>query len=82
EFLIEAEPIVENVKSMARNIEDQLKDLIIYYGEDPALVKSEDFFSIIYTFSSSFEKAKVEIHEARERALRRQRQQQELCKVN
>ncbi|CAO3598600.1 unnamed protein product [Absidia cylindrospora] len=80
EFLIEAEPIVDNVKTMTRSIEDQLKELIMYYGEDPVKVKSEDFFSIIYTFSSSFEKAKSEIQEARERALRRQRQQQDLCK--
>ncbi|KAI9276962.1 hypothetical protein BDA99DRAFT_429766 [Phascolomyces articulosus] len=81
EFLIEAEPIGNNLKSMTKDIDEKLKELISYYGEDPLAVKSEDFFDIIYTFSSSFAKAQVEIHEARERALRRQRQQEMLLKV-
>lgn len=54
EFLIEAEPIVDNLKQMTRDIDDKLKDLITYYGEDPATIKSEEFFDIIQTFSASF----------------------------
>ncbi|KAG2223934.1 hypothetical protein INT45_009386 [Circinella minor] len=80
EFLMEANPIGNNLKSMTKDIDEKLKELILYYGEDPTTVKSEEFFDIIYTFSSSFAKAQVEIHEARERALRRQRQQEMILK--
>lgn len=54
EFLIEADPIGNNLKSMTKNIDEKLKELVLYYGEDPAIVKSEEFFDIIYTFSSTF----------------------------
>ena len=54
EFLIEAEPIVDNLKQMTRDIDEKLKDLITYYGEDPATIKSEEFFDIIQSFSASF----------------------------
>ncbi|KAF1806202.1 hypothetical protein FB192DRAFT_1003493 [Mucor lusitanicus] len=76
EFVLEAEPVVNDLKAMTRDIEEKLKDLIVYYGEDPNTIKSEEFFDIISTFSNSFEKAQIEIHEARERALKRQRQQE------
>lgn len=81
EFVLEAEPVVNDLKAMTRDIEEKLKDLIVYYGEDPNTIKSEDFFDIISTFSNSFEKAQIEIHEARERALKRQRQQEMQLKV-
>lgn len=101
EFLLEAEPVVDNLKAMTKEIEEKLKELIIYYGEDPATIKSEEFFDIIHSFSTSFavrtlskwknsnslliyfliQKAQVEIHEARERALRRQKQQEAMQKV-
>lgn len=82
EFVLEAEPVVNDLKAMTRDIEEKLKDLIVYYGEDPNTIKSEEFFDIISTFSNSFEKAQIEIHEARERALKRQRQQEMQLKVN
>lgn len=55
EFVLEAEPIVEDLKAMTKNIEEKLRDLILYYGEDPNTIKSEEFFDIISTFSNSFE---------------------------
>lgn len=55
EFVLEAEPIVEDLKAMTKNIEEKLKELILYYGEDPNTIKSEEFFDIISTFSNSFE---------------------------
>ncbi|CAO0800277.1 unnamed protein product [Mucor circinelloides] len=78
---MKAEPVVNDLKAMTRDIEEKLKDLIVYYGEDPNTIKSEEFFDIISTFSNSFEKAQIEIHEARERALKRQRQQEMQLKV-
>lgn len=55
EFLMEAEPIVEDLNAMTKDIEERLKELILYYGEDPNTIKSEEFFGIISTFSNSFE---------------------------
>lgn len=99
EFLLEAEPVVGDLKAMTADIEEKLKELILYYGEDPTMIKSEEFFDIISKFSDSFEviyitkkskdlqsnltiqRAQVEIHEARERALRRQLQQEMQIKV-
>lgn len=54
-FLLEAEPLVDRLKRAARDIQDDLRDLLLYYGEDPNKIKSEIFFDIIATFSSSFE---------------------------
>jgi hypothetical protein len=40
---------------MTKEIEDKLKEIIVYYGEDPTVIKSEEFFDIISSFSNSFE---------------------------
>lgn len=55
EFLLEAEPVVGDLKAMTADIEEKLKELILYYGEDPTMIKSEEFFDIISKFSDSFE---------------------------
>lgn len=55
EFLLEAEPIVNDLKAMTKGIEEKLRELILYYGEDPTTTKSEEFFDIISTFSRSFD---------------------------
>lgn len=55
EFILEAEPVVNDLKAMTKNIEEKLRELILYYGEDPNTIKSEEFFDIISTFSNSFE---------------------------
>ncbi|KAI8337550.1 hypothetical protein BC941DRAFT_352823, partial [Chlamydoabsidia padenii] len=81
DFVTKADPIVNNVKTMASEIDDQLKTLIRYYGEDPALIKPEDFFSTISTFSLSFQKAKIEVYHATEKASRRPKQDLYIYKV-
>lgn len=75
EFTIEAEPVINNLRNMAKELDENLRDLVVYYGEDPATIKPEEFFAIIQSFSSSFGRAQLEIHEAKERALRRQCQE-------
>lgn len=55
EFILEAEPVVNDLKAMTKDIEEKLRELILYYGEDPNTIKSEEFFDIISTFSNSFE---------------------------
>ncbi|KAI8373311.1 hypothetical protein BD560DRAFT_328312 [Blakeslea trispora] len=81
EFLLEAEPLISDLKAMAKDIDEKLKVIVSYYGEDPTRMKAEEFFGIVSKFMYSFEKARIELHEARERALRRQRHQEMQSKV-
>lgn len=39
---------------MIKELDDDLKDLYIYYGEDPSLTKSEDFFGMLNNFATTF----------------------------
>jgi hypothetical protein len=39
---------------MIKELDDDLKDLYVYYGEDPALTKSEDFFGMLHNFATIF----------------------------
>lgn len=41
------------LKSMMGDLDRDLKELVRYYGEDPASMKPEDLFGIVVSFSSS-----------------------------
>jgi hypothetical protein len=53
-FLLDAKPIVSQATSMIKELDDDLKDLYAYYGEDPSLTKSEDFFGMLHNFATIF----------------------------
>ena len=53
-FLLDAKPSVSQATSMIKELDDDLKDLYIYYGEDPSLTKSEDFFGMLHNFATIF----------------------------
>lgn len=55
QFIRESEPVVNGIRKIANDTEERLKQLILYYGEDPNMITPEEFFDIIATFSSSFE---------------------------
>ena len=61
EFISEAEPIVNDLKAMTKDIDEKLKELILYYGEDPNTIKSEEFFDTISSFSNSFEVLRIKV---------------------
>ncbi|TFY71361.1 hypothetical protein EVG20_g1662 [Dentipellis fragilis] len=57
---------VEAMKNMGSAIEVELRSLLAYYGEtpeSPEAPKPEDFFALILSFSSSLQKAALEVHD-------------------
>ncbi|RKP25439.1 hypothetical protein SYNPS1DRAFT_22598 [Syncephalis pseudoplumigaleata] len=58
-FVKRADPTVSSLQELASRLEQELQELLIYFGEDPA-TKPEDFFSIIVSFSSALAKAQKE----------------------
>ncbi|KAJ3876959.1 formin homology 2 domain-containing protein [Lentinula edodes] len=65
-FISHVSPGVEALKTMAVTVEAGLRSLLAYYGENPdspEAPKSEDFFGLILSFSSSLQKCSLEVHE-------------------
>ncbi|CAJ0879127.1 10556_t:CDS:10 [Entrophospora sp. SA101] len=64
EFIQGAEPIIEKIKNMTNELEEESKKIVTYYyGENPDDKKIEDLLGLLLTFSSSFMKAKKENEE-------------------
>ncbi|CDO73783.1 hypothetical protein BN946_scf185015.g111 [Trametes cinnabarina] len=66
-FVLQMSPIVESLKNMATSLESELRSLLLFYGENPdspEAPKPEDFFGLILSFSSSLQKAALEVHDA------------------
>ncbi|KAJ3780841.1 hypothetical protein GGU10DRAFT_132917 [Lentinula aff. detonsa] len=65
-FILQANPSVEALKTMAVTVDTGLRSLLAYFGENPdspEAPKSEDFFGLILSFSSSLQKCSLEVHE-------------------
>jgi diaphanous 1 len=61
---------VEALKKMTSTLENDLRALLVYFGEHaegPDALKPEDFFSMICSFSSSLQKAALELPETKAR---------------
>ncbi len=59
--------VVDSLKNMGTSLDTELRSLLSFYGEDPSspdAPKSEDFFGLILSFSSSLQKAALEVHDA------------------
>ena len=52
-FVEDAEPKVASIRDRATELDEELKQLLVYYGEDPSVTKPEDFFGLIVSFASS-----------------------------
>lgn len=52
-FVRHAAPAIEALKTMGSKLDDDLKALVRYYGEDSTSTKPEDVFGIIVQFSSA-----------------------------
>jgi len=66
-FVSQATPTVTALKNMVKVLEKELRSLLLYYGENPdspEAPKYEDFFAMILAFSSSLQKAALEVHDA------------------
>ncbi|CAG8616675.1 9760_t:CDS:2, partial [Ambispora gerdemannii] len=68
EFVEFIEPTVTKIRDMAKKLDNELKQLLLYYGEDPSSTKPEDFFKLIVSFASYFAKARKENEELQKKA--------------
>ncbi|CAG8625746.1 6835_t:CDS:10 [Cetraspora pellucida] len=53
EFFKQIEPTIKGIKEFTQILEEKLKQLLIYYGEDPTITKPEEFFGMIVEFGKS-----------------------------
>jgi diaphanous 1 len=56
--MIQVAPAVDALKKMAAALENDLKSLLTYFGENPSspeAPKPEDFFALVCSFSSSLQ---------------------------
>ncbi|KAG1768073.1 hypothetical protein EV702DRAFT_1144899 [Suillus placidus] len=70
-FTLEVAQSVDALNKMAALVEIDLRALFSYYGEDldsPEGPKPDEFFGMICSFSSSLQKAALEIHDAQKKA--------------
>ncbi|KAJ3474280.1 hypothetical protein NLI96_g12545 [Meripilus lineatus] len=66
-FAIQMSTNVDAMKKMSTSLETELRSLFVYFGEPPdppEAPKPEDFFGMVLLFSSSLQKAALEVHDA------------------
>ncbi|OBZ70103.1 Formin-like protein 6 [Grifola frondosa] len=69
-FITRVDSSVDALKNMAASLDTDLHSLLAFYGENPDSPdgpKPEDFFGLILTFSSSLQKAALEVHDTEAR---------------
>jgi hypothetical protein len=69
-FLVKERVTVDAVSKLGAALEADLGNLLLYYGESPDSPdspKPEDFFALILSFSSSLQKAALEVHDREEK---------------
>jgi len=69
-FILKERVTINAVSKLGSVLEADLKNLLEYYGEtpdSPDSPKPEDFFAMILSFSSSLQKAALEVHDTEER---------------
>ncbi|KAH9077001.1 hypothetical protein EDB83DRAFT_1666008 [Lactarius deliciosus] len=69
-FILKERVTIDAVSKLGSALDADLKNLLVYYGEtpdSPDSPKPEDFFALILTFSSSLQKAALEVHDTEEK---------------
>lgn len=69
-FVKQTSASVDALKNMANALENELRSLLLFYGENPDspdAPKPEDFFGLVLSFSSSIQKAALEVHDTEEK---------------
>lgn len=54
-FSQQAVPAIDALKILSTKLEQDLRNLVVFYGEDPAAVKAEDVFGLVVTFSAALQ---------------------------
>ncbi|KAF9997306.1 hypothetical protein BGZ79_009002 [Entomortierella chlamydospora] len=65
---------IQMIVEIGQGLEQDLKKLLIFYGEDPNNTKPEDFFGMLVSFSTMLQKSQLE-NEALEKRLNKNQQQ-------
>ena len=66
-FVVQMSSVVDSLKNMATSLDNELRSMLAFFGEipdSPEAPKPEDFFGLILSFSSSLQKAALEVHDA------------------
>jgi len=82
-FIAQVSGSVEALREMTASVENDLNSLFSYYGESydsPDSLKAEDLFGMICSFSSSLQKAAIDIEPRTQSALSRSDDKQEVVK--
>lgn len=53
QFLRHASPAMNALSTLGKTLDDELKTLVLYFGEDPSQMKPEELFDLVAQFSSS-----------------------------
>ncbi|KAG0339662.1 hypothetical protein BG004_006719 [Podila humilis] len=59
-FVESNEEGIQQIMATGQQLEQDLKNLLMFYGEDPVNTKPEDFFNMIVSFSSMLQKSQTE----------------------
>ncbi|KAF9359313.1 hypothetical protein BGX26_012598 [Mortierella sp. AD094] len=65
---------IQKIVEIGQGLEQDLRKLLIFYGEDPNNTKPEDFFGMLVSFSTMLQKSQLE-NEALEKRLNKNQQQ-------
>ena len=66
-FALQMNSVIESLQNMSSSLDNELRALLAFYGENPEspeAPKPEDFFGLILSFSSSLQKAALEVHDS------------------
>ncbi|KAF9177605.1 Dishevelled associated activator of morphoproteinsis 2 [Haplosporangium sp. Z 767] len=72
-FIESAEEEFVKAEVTMKKMDGLYKDCVKFYGEDPAIMKPDEFFGIFKTFTASFEKAREDNRKQREKDTQREK---------
>ena len=65
----------EKLKLAYTSMEVEFKAIVTYFGEDPNSTKPDEFFSIFKTFTTSFERARLDLKKQKELESKRKKRE-------
>ncbi|KAG0314255.1 hypothetical protein BGZ99_008272 [Dissophora globulifera] len=73
---------IQSVVMLGQGLEQDLRQLLLFYGEDPNNTKAEDFFGMLVSFSTQLQKSQMENEALAKRLQSKQQQQQQIANKN
>ncbi|KAG0366943.1 hypothetical protein BGZ54_004660 [Gamsiella multidivaricata] len=65
---------IQKIVEVGQGLEQDLRQLLLFYGEDPANMKPEDFFGMLVSFSTMLQKSQLENEALAKRLTKSQKQ--------